>query len=466
MRYDGRVSFTNVKFKIWKASDRELVRNVAKFISESPVAAQRAQINYIGGGPSTVIKPTKKPLDPNEFAAEVGNSIIHSISIAFERAELAINRLDSPTYDDVAVTLTTLNAVSQQRTPQGQVNQATPAAKVAPDAVRKMLALAKVLFVGADTTTPIGPPDMTEYYAKRESEIARLQAFIQDSIRALHEQSLQVQRELETQYTSRRDTLDKQAEEESRKREEAYNRRFEELQKDFAEKEAKVAEHEKAILAREKEIDDADNRIARRAIRQDLKKAIANHSKGFSLTSTTKNMRRIVHAFSILLLLAFASGSIAVGIELTSLVTSDAPLNVAVFVASALRQIFFAGAFTATAVFYLRWNNVWFQQHAEEEFRLKQLELDFDRASWVVEMALEWKDEGGADLPPELLSRLTTGLFSRPSENGQNLHPADEIASALLGSAAELEINLPNGVGRARLDRKGVRELQKPLGGK
>jgi hypothetical protein len=182
----------------------------------------------------------------------------------------------------------------------------------------------------------------------------------------------------------------------------------------------------------------------------------------FALTKGTQKMRWVIHAFTVLLLLFFGTSLALVTAELASAaVSTEVALSTAKYVVLGLRQLAFALAFTATAVFYLRWNNAWFQQHAQEEFRLKQLELDFDRASWVVEMSLEWKDDRQTELPPELLSRLTTGLFLRTEGSDEPLHPADHLASALFGSAAELELTLPNGNGRVRLDRKSLNALKK-----
>ena len=49
--------------------------------------------------------------------------------------------------------------------------------------------------------------------------------------------------------------------------------------------------------------------------------------------------------------------------------------------------------FAFAAVFYIRWNDQWLRQHADEEFRMRQLELDIDRASWITELALELGQE-------------------------------------------------------------------------
>lgn len=85
--------------------------------------------------------------------------------------------------------------------------------------------------------------------------------------------------------------------------------------------------------------------------------------------------------------------------------------------------------------------NRWFEKYAKIEFFLKQLQLDFERASWVVETSLEWRKElDGSVLPEVLLNSLTKNLFSDTShgEEEQLLHPTDQVLSALLGNAIKV----------------------------
>ena len=96
----------------------------------------------------------------------------------------------------------------------------------------------------------------------------------------------------------------------------------------------------------------------------------------------------------------------------------------------AIRQVVLGLAFGSTSVFYIRWSNRWFERHAKEEFRLKRYEIDLDRASWLVEMALEWKAEKGTEIPDSLLDKLANNLYAEDREEAVDLHPADQVASA------------------------------------
>ena len=116
-------------------------------------------------------------------------------------------------------------------------------------------------------------------------------------------------------------------------------------------------------------------------------------------------------------------------------------------------------ALVALVIYYIRWNDLWFRQHADEEFRLKRLDLDIDRASWVVEMALEWSAEKNTGIPQELIDRLTRNLFEGGGLSGEAKHPSQDLASALLGASSGLCIRVP-GLGEIQLDRRGIRRFK------
>ncbi len=64
-----------------------------------------------------------------------------------------------------------------------------------------------------------------------------------------------------------------------------------------------------------------------------------------------------------------------------------------------------------------------------------------ERASWLVETSLEWKDAKGTAIPPELLESLSNNLFTSEKEKIDPLqHPSDQLASALLGSASAIKL--------------------------
>ena len=113
----------------------------------------------------------------------------------------------------------------------------------------------------------------------------------------------------------------------------------------------------------------------------------------------------------------------------------------------------------AVCWYFIRWQDRWFRKHAESEFRLKKQAFDVERAGWVYEMGLAWKKEALSDMPAELVSRLTQNLFHDHAQLDPVATPADQLASAILGSSASAKITTP--VGEVTLDRKGLNRLGK-----
>lgn len=103
--------------------------------------------------------------------------------------------------------------------------------------------------------------------------------------------------------------------------------------------------------------------------------------------------------------------------------------------------------------------NRWFEQHASAEFLLKQFELDIDRASWVVESAMEWRRDQQAEIPAPLLEGITRNLFADRTDPASAHSAADDLASALVGNASQLKLRL--GENELNFDRKGLTTLGK-----
>ena len=222
-----------------------------------------------------------------------------------------------------------------------------------------------------------------------------------------------------------------------------------------------LAEKEAALEKLHKEVDDRQSRHARRELRKELKGQLANYSKNFEVTEGTKELGKSVRWTCITLMSIFgiaAFGHLIYGIMVWK-EAKDAS-NVAFLVVLTVKQIVLTGAFVGIATFFIRWSNDWFQKHAREEFRLKRFGLDIDRASWVVEMAMEWRDVGkGEELSSEMLDRLTRNLFAEDQPQQEESTAADKLASALFGASAAATLNVPGG--SVTLDRKGIGKLEK-----
>ncbi len=89
----------------------------------------------------------------------------------------------------------------------------------------------------------------------------------------------------------------------------------------------------------------------------------------------------------------------------------------------------------------------------------KQMELDINRASWVVEMALEWKTEKGEEIPSELLEPLSRNLFQYAGTSVDRNEPPTDLASMILGAAYSAKIQTPSG--ELHFDKKSLRKAAK-----
>ena len=240
-----------------------------------------------------------------------------------------------------------------------------------------------------------------------------------------------------------------------------YKKQREELQTEYDRRRQELTNKEEELNTTLKEFDDRENRHVRREIREALLTNLKARQEKFSLTDGTKKLRWPIYGAVgvVIFVLAWANWKT---FGLFDNLDKYNGYQLAFLVA---KQSALALAFGSTVVFFFRWCNHWFQQHANEEFYHKRLELDIDRASWVVEMALEWKTSTTEEIPTELLNKLSAELFNdQCKEVDQQLHPADQLASALLGASAQTKLKI--GDNEITLDKKGIQALIKQELGK
>lgn len=214
-----------------------------------------------------------------------------------------------------------------------------------------------------------------------------------------------------------------------------------------------VAAQRQELDERAKELDDRQNTHVRRDIRRELKAQLAEYKTAFGLTAGTKGLRTPIHWTVAAIMIVVIAGVI--------LFASQTPPNdgwaYALFLAKPL-GLTFVGVVIAT--WYINWMNRWFERHADVEFRLKELELDIDRASWLVETAFEWKKAGEDAMPDKMLEAIGRNLFvSRDETPAAGLNPVDQLASALLGQASHAKINLAGH--QLEFDRKALKQAGK-----
>jgi hypothetical protein len=128
------------------------------------------------------------------------------------------------------------------------------------------------------------------------------------------------------------------------------------------------------------------------------------------------------------------------------------------------RAVILSAGLAGALLYYVRWHKSWADLHAQVEFNLQQFYIDVNRANWVVETCLEWSKETATAIPAPLLESLARGLFASTEPSVDKvLHPADELASALLGSASKLKLKIGDSELELNKPGKGIpKEIKLP----
>ena len=284
-------------------------------------------------------------------------------------------------------------------------------------------------------------PEMAEFYRRREEGLSRLEQLTQQLVKETHD------------YRMR---LDTESAEHKRAVTTAFDEKAKELDATYEDRSVALEAREQDLNKRRRELDDRGARHARREQSRELQQKISERSKKFTLTPDTERKRRSIHAIFVVLLLV--SG----GLIARSLLSPGTTAEGLALWLELGRLPFGVLGFALTSVFYIRWNDQWFRQHANQEFRLQQLALDVDRAGYAVEMLMEWQDEKDSEMPAILVDRLTTGLFTDQTTETRARHPTEDVTAALLKASSGVKIDVP-GVGEATVTGRHLRKLERDL---
>ena len=284
-------------------------------------------------------------------------------------------------------------------------------------------------------------PEMAEFYRRREEGLSRLESLAKTIVKETHEYHMRLDAEVAEQKQSLSASFDEKEQI---------------LAKKHEERTTELEVREKDLDKQRQDLDDRSARHARREQSRALQEKIANRSKKFTLTPETQRKRRSVHVIFVLLLLVS-------GVLITRSLLSPplAKEGVALWLEIGRLPLGMLG-FALTAIFYIRWNDQWFRQHANQEFKLQQLALDVDRAGYAAEMLLEWQEDKGGEMPAVMVDRLTAGLFIDQTTVGRVQHPSEDITGALLKAASKVRIEIP-GIGEATLPGRRIGKLDKNL---
>ena len=178
-----------------------------------------------------------------------------------------------------------------------------------------------------------------------------------------------------------------------------------------------------------------ESKYVRRDLLKQMQKNI-QEQREIQLSEQTTRKRWVIHGICIVVLMVTAAATFLCG----SHVLKTTQVNWFHFAPLSASVIFFI----STLIYYIKWNDQWFKEHAQAEFRNMRFAADILRASWLAELLFEWEKEKETQLPEAVITRFTQNLFA--DERFRDVeHPAEALAKVL------------RSVSNIRIDREGFR---------
>ena len=412
-------TFTQVEFSTPKENDRKVLDSLVSISEECGYTPQGIVVEFDGGGSGHNISPEKFfDLSAIEYVLQADSYILRQFKLQFSSNQaVTIVRQPDQAFDKV-----TVHPASENE--RQKFLALVASAKKRLRALNPKIAVTKQLGEAVD-----------QFLQAREANIEKLENISESIVRNAED------------YRKKTEIWALEKEKEFSER---YNQDKISLEESFSVKESNLRQRELTLENRLKEIDDRNSKHARREIHRKIKEKLEQRNAEFTLTKGTRRLRLWTGSIALVLLGAFGW----VEYHFVQQLTSTAPTTWQEWLFFLIRYVAPALAFGATAVYLLRWTNDYFERHAREEFRLKRLDLDIDRATFLVETALEWKDEKENEIPDFLLERLSANLFIEDGGQDTTLHPYEELLSGMKNASGDLEIKVPLGRGRFGFGRK------------
>ena len=248
----------------------------------------------------------------------------------------------------------------------------------------------------------------------------------------------------EEQLLAHKEKLEKQFDEESKIREKAH-----------ADHMSALVEREKELEQKQEQLDLSRARDARRKLRDLITKNVQAKLSDPSTFRTSSSVRFGIIGFASLgILLAVLSAGLAIWQAMTS---SDADADHLIYHI----RFFASSALAAILLFYVL---SYLKQIEREDTRFKRdlerYSLDVNRASWVVETVMEFKeDEAGLTVPDRWLEGATANMFEVSDSEGDEEHSALDSLADLLRTGARLRIG--NGGAELEVDSRTAKKIGK-----
>ena len=397
---------SNETLFIPKQSDKKIINCFRKIAEENGVDS--FQVTAFGGSSFAISLTSDEPPKVLKILLDQGINLIDTVSLRDRGLSLSFkkgcrivhNEPPSPYFDDITIEYEQRNYGPVEPEERIKIGAILTKELRAFDPRRTIQGLSK---------------EQSQLQALHESMLERLEKTATTLVENLAEYGQQLQTRFQENETRRTEELE---------------RHKEKLNEEYEAKDNALNERERELNERTEEIDNRDNTHVRRELRRALLAEIQKRSDEFKLTKGTNKLRWPVHLACIIGLAVVSFGAIFYADQLTDFIGAS-EFQMIPFVVMTIKQVVLTLGAIGLGFFYIRWLNRWFHQHAKAEFELKQFQLDIDRASWLVETALEWKTSEGDAIPDTLMTSLTRNLFSGDDreQTEQLRHPADILTS-------------------------------------
>ena len=421
---------SNEKFKIPRASDRMIVdvfREMGKQYSMTTAnVTATTGINLVMDlVVDTISEELTHLLELDSSLIETVHVQHHQMAIVYNRGGALPAEQKSPVFDEIVISFSDGHQMPTVADRLGIVAL-----------LHKKFKRVEIGQISASDVSP----EISHVLAIHQSNLARLEQLNEDLIE---------------RTASFRDDLERKYQEKVEK----YNAELAALKLEVGNElqleKASLETRERAVEEKLSTIDDRNNTHVRREIRDRMLDDVKQRIQDFGVSKATSEKRQpvMIGMLSLgILNLVFIGWTIfeIKGLETIEIASQHASAIYWLWARLALLTLSLLG----TIVYYIKWQNKWAEQHSVSEFQLQQFYIDVNRANWVIESCLEWRKETDSAIPKELLSSIANGLFVNSANEPEHvLHPADELASALMGSASKLRLKV--GDGELEFDKPG-----------
>jgi hypothetical protein len=271
--------------------------------------------------------------------------------------------------------------------------------------------------------------------ADLKEQVAKLAEFLTRMAEREAKNREKIQTKLDQAHQERADKLDAE-----------YRARREEFETLQAAETAKLDEKTRVLEEKRKALDLRDEQGVRRELLDKIQ-TVLKEAEVHNASASTQDKRYPIQRLAIGLM---ALGAIIAGFSGYRVFSSgNTDWHFWVVFASSITTII------STAIYYLKWSDRWFREHADAEFAAKRYKADILRASWLAELAGEWKKtKDGETLSPLLIEAFGRNLFANISISSPSEHPLDEVTN-LLKRASEVNF------GKTGFSLKGIKSPAK-----